>query len=103
MCIAHLYGVTLYFATEYRNEKMTGDSASLPGFLYYWVFYFGFNAVWAVVPACESSRPNRVPWTPKHSPQKLVDSILGLLHDSWAAITSAIQMKDAQEVRRKAY
>lgn len=57
MCVAHIYGVVLYFGTEYRNEKLTGDSASLPDFLFYWVYYVGFNIVWAFVPACKSLKP----------------------------------------------
>jgi hypothetical protein len=49
-----MYGVLLYFGTEFRNERITGDSASLPDFLFYWVYYVGFNAVWAFIPACKS-------------------------------------------------
>jgi hypothetical protein len=49
-----MYGVLLYFGTEYRNEMITEDSSSLPDFLYFWVYYVGFNVVWAFVPACKS-------------------------------------------------
>lgn len=59
---AHLYGVALYYAT---NEVAAAASAaaaadgaatsySRPEPLYYWVYYVGFNAPWAVVPLCES-------------------------------------------------
>ncbi|KAK0386242.1 hypothetical protein NLU13_6079 [Sarocladium strictum] len=76
MCVAHIYGVVLYFGTEYRNEKLTGDSASLPDFLFYWVYYVGFNIVWAFVPA----------W---------------LLWDSWMAITRAISFCEADTSLKK--
>lgn len=49
--IGHLYGVALYFGTCYFQEKYKGISYSRPEFLYYWVYYFGLNAAWAVVPS----------------------------------------------------
>ncbi|OAA37121.1 Emopamil-binding protein [Beauveria brongniartii RCEF 3172] len=72
ICMAHLYGVLLYYSTNWADYRLTGVSYSRPEFLYYWVYYVGFNAPWFFVP-------------------------LGLLHDSWSQITSAIMFqRDAQ-------
>ncbi|KUI60758.1 3-beta-hydroxysteroid-Delta(8),Delta(7)-isomerase [Cytospora mali] len=49
--VAHLYGVALYYSTCYINERYRGLVYSRPEPLYYWVYYFGFNAPWVVVPA----------------------------------------------------
>ncbi|KAF4123100.1 cholestenol Delta-isomerase [Geosmithia morbida] len=46
VCVAHLYGVTLYYATNWAE----GLSCSRPEFLYYWVYYAGFNSPWVFVP-----------------------------------------------------
>lgn len=56
VCIAHLYGVALYYSTCYVNEKYKGLVYSRPEFLYFWVYYAGFNAPWVVVPAGMSCR-----------------------------------------------
>lgn len=48
--LAHLYGVALYFSTNYYEEMYRGLSYSRPEPLYYWVYYIGFNAPWVVVP-----------------------------------------------------
>ncbi|KAI0914451.1 Emopamil binding protein-domain-containing protein [Ustulina deusta] len=50
-CVAHLYGVALYYATSQCEFYFTGRSHSRPEFLYFWVYYVGFNLPWAVVPA----------------------------------------------------
>lgn len=49
--LAHLYGVALYYSTCYVNEKYKGLVYSRPEFLYFWVYYVGFNAPWVFVPA----------------------------------------------------
>ncbi|KAI9897264.1 hypothetical protein N3K66_008286 [Trichothecium roseum] len=49
---AHLYGVALYYATNEVAAAATATSYSRPEPLYYWVYYVGFNAPWAVVPLC---------------------------------------------------
>ncbi|KAG8166263.1 hypothetical protein KVR01_004815 [Diaporthe batatas] len=49
--LAHLYGVALYYSTCYANERYRGLVYSRPEFLYFWVYYAGFNAPWVVVPA----------------------------------------------------
>lgn len=54
MCVAHLYGVALYYLTNWAE----GVSYSRPEVLYFWVYYVGFNAPWATVPLCKfGSRP----------------------------------------------
>lgn len=54
--LAHLYGVALYYSTCYVNEKYKGLVYSRPEFLYFWVYYVGFNAPWVFVPAGKSPR-----------------------------------------------
>lgn len=53
ICTAHLYGVALYYLTNWTESSFTGVSYSRPEFLYFWVYYVGFNAPWAVVPFCK--------------------------------------------------
>lgn len=53
MCVGHLYGVALYYGTCYFEYHYHGNSHSRPEFLYYWVYYAGFNFPWVVVPSCE--------------------------------------------------
>lgn len=48
--VAHLYGVALYYATCYVEEAYRGAVYSRPEFLYFWVYYVGFNAPWVLVP-----------------------------------------------------
>ncbi|KAK3995974.1 Emopamil binding protein-domain-containing protein [Cladorrhinum sp. PSN332] len=50
VCIAHLYGVALYYGTCGFIERYGGISYSRPEFLYYWVYYAGMNAPWGTVP-----------------------------------------------------
>ncbi|RFU77048.1 ebp domain-containing [Trichoderma arundinaceum] len=50
VCVAHLYGVALYYATNWAEQRFYGVSYSRPEFLYFWVYYVGFNAPWAIVP-----------------------------------------------------
>lgn len=47
---AHLYGVALYYSTCYAEELYKGIVYSRPEFLYFWVYYVGFNAPWVIVP-----------------------------------------------------
>jgi hypothetical protein len=53
VCTAHLYGVALYYLTNW----VEGVSYSRPEFLYFWVYYVGFNLPWAIVPLCKSFSP----------------------------------------------
>jgi cholestenol delta-isomerase len=77
VCIAHLYGVALYYATNWAEARFSGASYSRPEFLYYWVYYVGFNLPWAVVP-------------------------LVLLYDSFCQLERAFATLHEQETRRKA-
>lgn len=54
--MAHLYGVALYYSTCYVDERYRGLVYSRPEFLYFWVYYVGFNAPWVIVPAGKSPR-----------------------------------------------
>ncbi|KFA74970.1 hypothetical protein S40288_02242 [Stachybotrys chartarum IBT 40288] len=50
VCTAHLYGVALYYATNWTELHFHGVSYSRPEFLYFWIYYVGFNLPWAIVP-----------------------------------------------------
>ncbi|KAH9884484.1 Emopamil binding protein-domain-containing protein [Xylariomycetidae sp. FL2044] len=51
-CMAHLYGVALYYATSTCDSYLAGRrSHSRPEALYFWVYYVGFNLPWAIIPA----------------------------------------------------
>ncbi|KAL2169649.1 hypothetical protein VTG60DRAFT_5788 [Thermothelomyces hinnuleus] len=50
VCVGHLYGVALYYGTCGFAERMRGVSYSRHEPLYYWGYYAGMNAPWAVVP-----------------------------------------------------
>ncbi|KAM4055272.1 emopamil binding protein [Hirsutella rhossiliensis] len=57
VCTAHLHSVALYYATNWAEHRATGRCYSRPEFLYYWVYYVGFNMPWVVVPSvlfCDS-------------------------------------------------
>ncbi|KAI1213055.1 EBP-domain-containing protein [Annulohypoxylon truncatum] len=51
ICMAHIYGVALYYSTSLCQEYMTDLSHSRPEFLYFWVYYVGFNLPWAIIPS----------------------------------------------------
>lgn len=55
MCIGHLYGVVLYYSTSLTELYFNGVSHSRPEFLYFWVYYVGFNGPWVVVPTSMST------------------------------------------------
>ncbi|KAG5947122.1 hypothetical protein E4U53_006465, partial [Claviceps sorghi] len=50
VCTAHLYGVALYYGTNWGDYRASGVSYSRPEVLYYWVYYVGMNVPWAVMP-----------------------------------------------------
>ncbi|KAK2003394.1 emopamil binding protein [Colletotrichum falcatum] len=50
MCVGHLYSVVLYYSTSLAEFYFNDLSHSRPEFLYFWVYYVGFNAPWVVVP-----------------------------------------------------
>jgi cholestenol Delta-isomerase len=51
VCTAHLYGVALYYATNWAELQFSGVTYSRPEFLYFWIYYIGFNLPWAIVPS----------------------------------------------------
>ncbi|KJZ77029.1 hypothetical protein HIM_03350 [Hirsutella minnesotensis 3608] len=55
VCTAHLYGCALYYATNWVEHLATGVSYSRPEWLYYWLYYVGFNLPWILVPLGERS------------------------------------------------
>ncbi|KAF7542583.1 hypothetical protein G7Z17_g11455 [Cylindrodendrum hubeiense] len=76
VCVAHLYGVALYYLTNWMEGQMYGVAYSRPEFLYYWVYYIGFNMPWAIVPVV-------------------------LLWDSWQQIMRAFSALEEKEARAK--
>ena len=55
VCMGHLYGVVLYYTTSTAEKYFNDVAHSRPEFLYFWVYYFGFNLPWVVVPSSEFS------------------------------------------------
>jgi cholestenol delta-isomerase len=50
VCVGHLYGVVLYYSTSFAAFHFEAVAHSRPEFLYFWVYYAGFNFPWVVVP-----------------------------------------------------
>lgn len=50
-----LYGVVLYYATSIMGFYYHGVSYSRPEAYYYWAYFIGMNAPWAIIPACKSA------------------------------------------------
>ncbi|KAI1144023.1 EBP-domain-containing protein [Hypoxylon sp. FL0543] len=73
MCMAHLYGVALYYSTTLCETYFTGRSHSRPEFLYFWVYMVGFNLPWAIIPAI-------------------------LLYDSARTVTKAVDALDKMDI-----
>lgn len=65
VCMGHLYGVVLYYATSTAEQAFRGVAHYRPEVLYFWVYYFGFNLPWVVVPSseCLPSFRDRYAWT----------------------------------------
>ena len=51
VCVGHLYGVAIYYSTSLAEFYANGKLYSRPEFLYFWVYFVGFNMPWVVVPA----------------------------------------------------
>ncbi|KAL4975643.1 Emopamil-binding protein [Aspergillus desertorum] len=51
VCMAHLYGDTLYFATSIYDDHVRERPYCRPEPFYFWVYYVGMNFIWIVVPA----------------------------------------------------
>jgi len=53
VCMSHLYGDALYYATSLVDHYANGVSYCRPEAYYFWVYYFGMNFIWIVVPGCK--------------------------------------------------
>ncbi|EFX04793.1 ebp domain containing protein [Grosmannia clavigera kw1407] len=51
ICLAHLYGVALYYGTVGAEVLLHGVSYFRPEPFYVWVYFIGMNAPWVLVPA----------------------------------------------------
>ncbi|KAL3463252.1 Emopamil-binding protein [Aspergillus heterothallicus] len=51
VCMAHLYGDTLYFATSLYDDYAHQRPYCRPEPFYFWVYYVFMNLIWIVVPA----------------------------------------------------
>ncbi|KAF5706167.1 emopamil-binding (phenylalkylamine Ca2+ antagonist binding) [Fusarium mundagurra] len=50
VCTAHVYGVALYYLTNWNESRVHGVAYSRPETVYFWIYYVGFNLPWATVP-----------------------------------------------------
>ncbi|KAL5335370.1 Emopamil-binding protein [Aspergillus crustosus] len=50
VCMAHLYGDTLYYATSIYDHYVHHRPYCRPESFYFWIYYFGMNFIWIVVP-----------------------------------------------------
>lgn len=60
VCMSHLYGDTLYYATSLFDDYVHGRPYSRPEPYYFWIYYFFMNFIWIIVPACMSCSPRTV-------------------------------------------
>ncbi|KAJ5819133.1 hypothetical protein N7474_004724 [Penicillium riverlandense] len=51
VCMSHLYGDTLYYATSLFDDYAKGRPYCRPERYYFWLYYFFMNFIWIVVPA----------------------------------------------------
>jgi cholestenol delta-isomerase len=51
ICVAHLYGVAIYYSTSLYELLVLGIEFSRPEPLYFWGYFAGFNIPWVIVPA----------------------------------------------------
>ncbi|OJK04468.1 hypothetical protein ASPACDRAFT_38026 [Aspergillus aculeatus ATCC 16872] len=52
VCMSHLYGDSLYYATSLFDHYVHGIAYCRPEAFYFWVYYFFMNFIWIVVPFC---------------------------------------------------
>lgn len=60
VCMSHLYGDMLYYATSLFDEYVHERPYSRPEPYYFWLYYFLMNFIWIVVPACMSCNSRAV-------------------------------------------
>ncbi|KAL3469177.1 Emopamil-binding protein [Aspergillus californicus] len=51
ICMAHLYGDVLYYATSLYDDYVHGRPYCRPESIYFWVYYFLMNFIWIVIPS----------------------------------------------------
>ncbi|OQD78304.1 hypothetical protein PENDEC_c001G07141 [Penicillium decumbens] len=51
VCMSHLYGDTLYYATSLFDHYVNGVAYCRPEGYYFWLYYFLMNFIWIVVPS----------------------------------------------------
>ncbi|RMJ24130.1 EBP domain protein [Aspergillus sp. HF37] len=59
VCMGHLYGDVLYYATSLVDYYAHGVSYSRLEPYYFWVYYFAMNFIWIVVPAGQLTEGSR--------------------------------------------
>jgi hypothetical protein len=100
VCTAHLYGVALYYATNWTELHFHGVSYSRPEFLYFWIYYVGFNLPWAIVPLGTCSI-HRLTGYSRSAP--LTFFFQGLIFDSFRqvgrAFTTLLEVDKAAKAR----
>jgi cholestenol delta-isomerase len=53
VCMSHLYGDTLYYATSLYDHYVHGRPYCRPEAYYFWIYYFLMNFIWIVIPFCK--------------------------------------------------
>ncbi|KEZ41557.1 hypothetical protein SAPIO_CDS7724 [Scedosporium apiospermum] len=84
VCMGHLYGVILYYATSAAEQYYRGNSHSRPEFQYFWLYYVGFNLPWVIVPSfllLRSIRAMRVAFAMLGRVRGLLTELRGSIHD----------------------
>lgn len=56
VCMSHLYGDTLYYATSLFDDYVNGVPYCRPEPYYFWLYYFFMNFIWIVIPGCMYSQ-----------------------------------------------
>lgn len=55
ICAGHIYSDLLYFATAGLDLYIKDIDYCRPEPYYFWVYYFGMNIIWILVPGREST------------------------------------------------
>ncbi|KAK1238674.1 hypothetical protein MKX07_004250 [Trichoderma sp. CBMAI-0711] len=94
VCVAHLYGVALYYGTNWAEQRLHNVSYSRPETLYFWVYYVGFNAPWVVVPFDADPTPSAVLLADSY---KQVVKAFRALHEKETKPVRAVQEKEPRQ------
>lgn len=55
VCMAHLYGDALYYATSIFDDYVHQRPYCRPEPFYFWIYYFLMNFIWIVIPSSRLS------------------------------------------------